>query len=212
MFSAGDSARLHHCLTRLLRHLRVDDFAVTGGVAVEMHLAAAGRPGIRSTLGDLDAIARDVDALPPTLTGDFLVSHRHVAGPGVPKSLLQLVDPVTRLRVDCFPDVGGDVAAATRMTFGRSEVRVATAATLLQHKTRTIRKASANDPVDPKHVRDAVALARLCGLPAPSVPLYIAPATYGTDVEATCSRCERTRSDAFPLAPKRAILALLGYV
>ena len=48
-----------------------------------------------------------MDGVAATVARDFLVSHHHVPQPGVKKAIVQLVDPVTRLRVDIFPDLGG---------------------------------------------------------------------------------------------------------
>ena len=82
-----------------------------------------------------------------------------------------------------------------------------TAADLLAHKLQLFAK-----PVDEKHWRDAVALAALCGAPPPPRAAALAPDVYSQDLALVCDRCERSRSPDFPLAPKRAIFDLLGYV
>ncbi len=186
-------ARLRTCLERLRPHVDADDLALTGGVALGVHLPE------RARLADVDFVARQMSAVRPSVTRQFLVSHHHVA-PARP--MLQLVDPETRLRVDVFPDAAGCVARAAR----HDGWLVVAAADLLAHK-----RALATRPVDPKHWRDIVALSELVGAPLPAPP-ELAPDVYCDDVAYVCERCARSASPAFPLAPKRDIFALLGYV
>ncbi len=185
---------------------------MTGGVAVEYRLAMAGRRGLRERLADLDFVARRVGVLARAIPREFLVSHYHAAGPGVPKALLQLVDPLARLRVDVFPVAAGALARATRGTLGGTSLLVLDARSMLEHKLRTLRRSSATDPADPKHWRDAAALAELCGCEPPAPPPHLRPAVLSTDIHASCARCELSRDPGVPLAPKREIFAILGYV
>ena len=192
-----DEERLRTCLERLRPHVDAGALALTGGVALGVHLPALAR------LADVDLVARRMDAVRPSVTRDFLVSHHHVPGPGVPRALVQLVDPETRLRVDVFPDLAGSVGRAAPRDDGW---RVVTAADLLAHKRTLLGK-----PVDPKHWRDVVALSAHLGQPLPPAPSLVAD-VYCTDLEHACDRCARSAAPDFPLAPKRAIFALLGYV
>ena len=181
------------CLERLRAHVDADALALTGSVALGVHLPALAR------VADVDFVARRMDAVRPSVTGDFLVSHYHVAPD---KPIVQLVDGETRLRIDVFPDRADALARATV----HEGWRVVTAADLLAHKRTLLGR-----PVDPKHWRDIVALSALCGEPLPPEPA-LAPDVYCTDLRYVCARCERSRSSAFPLAPKRAIFDVLGYV
>ncbi|MGZ3405219.1 MAG: hypothetical protein ACXVAN_02165 [Polyangia bacterium] len=194
--------RLERCLRRLLPHLDGDGVALTGGVALEHHL-----PGSRGEIADVDFVARRMEVVAPSVARDLLVSHYHVVQPGVPKAMVQLVDPETRLRIDLFPDLGGVIARAQRGVVGGALILVVRAADLLAHKLQLLGK-----PVDEKHWRDACALATLCGAPAPPRPEAITPDVYSQDLALVCDRCARSRSPDFPLAPKRAIFELLGYV
>jgi hypothetical protein len=72
--------------------------------------------------------------------------------------------------------------------------------------------ASAASPVDPKHWRDAKTLADLCGRAQPPRPRHAARTPLCIDIRQVCTRCELSRSPNFPLAPKRDIFAVLGYV
>ncbi len=203
-----ETPRLRSCLSRLLPHLDRDKVALTGGVALELYLAAASRPGRRQKLADIDFVASHLGAIAPAVANDFLVSHYHVAQQGVPKGMLQLVDGVTRLRLDVFADVAGNVPSGRRMSVAGEVVLVIDAQSLLDHKLQTLSK----PPVDEKHWLDAVALAALCAAPVPPRPARFMPDRYQTDLALVCERCVRSKSELFPLAPKAGILALLGYV
>jgi hypothetical protein len=185
--------RLRACLQRLGEHVDREALALTGGVALGVHAPALAR------LADVDFVARRMDAVRPSVTRDFLVSHYHLA-PDRP--IVQLVDTQTRLRIDVFPDLADAHARAVE----HEGWRVVTAADLLAHKRMLLAK-----PVDPKHWRDVVALSALSGEPLPPAPALV-PDVYCTDLAYVCARCERSRSPAFPIAPKRAIFDLLGYV
>jgi len=96
---------LNACFRRLVPHLDTARVALTGGVAIGLHLGVTRRDRIRCPIaGDVDFVADDADVVRPTVTTDFLVSHFHLPQPGYPKFLIQLVDPGTRLRLDFFPD------------------------------------------------------------------------------------------------------------
>ena len=113
---------LARCLERLKPHVAVDQLALTGGVAL-----AAIVPGSRTRVADGDFVARRRDAIRPSVTRDFLVSHHHVAPD---KPIVQFVDPETRLRIDIFPDRLDCVARATSL----DGWRMVTPADLLAHK------------------------------------------------------------------------------
>ena len=49
---------------------------------------------MRHHVADLDLVAISLDAVSSSVVDRFLLSHYHVAGPGVPKFMIQLVDPV----------------------------------------------------------------------------------------------------------------------
>jgi hypothetical protein len=90
-------------------HVDTMNVALTGGVAIVMLLEKG-----RERITDVDFVAGRMDAIRGSVTRDFLVSHYHVAQPGVPKAIVQLVDPDTRLRIDFFPDLAGAVKRAGR--------------------------------------------------------------------------------------------------
>jgi hypothetical protein len=198
--------RLGLCLERLAPHVDWGDVALTGSLALEHHL-----PGSRAEIADLDLVARRMEAVAPTVAADFLISHRHVPGPGVPKAMLQLVDPLSRMRVDVFPDLAGIVGQAIPFTLGPKVLQVVRAEDLLAHKLQTVQRASAARPADPKHWLDAQRLARRLGSSLPDMTLHLAAAVHSPSL-APCERCSRSLDPAFPPSPKTAILDVLGYV
>jgi len=206
--ASNDQQRLRSCLKRFLVHVDRTHLALTGGVAIELHLAARGQRRRREGLADIDFVASCPNAVSPTVVRDFLVSHFHVSQPGIPKSLLQLVDPVAQLRLDVFPDVADSVPHARPMRVAGEPLLVLDAQSLLKHKLKTL----AHPPVDEKHWQDAVALAALCGVTSPPRPMSFRPDVYLTDVREVCGRCTLSRSVEFPLAPKEEVFRLLGYV
>jgi hypothetical protein len=195
-----DAERLRACLDRLWPHVDESALALTGGVALSVLHAAPRR------LADVDFVAGRMSAVRPSVTRDFLVSHFHASGPAVKKAIVQLVDPHTRLRVDVFPDLQGALARATRHEVAGGARLLVSATDLLAHKLALFSR-----PVDEKHWRDAVVLARLCGEPAPPAPALAAD-VYSTDLAYVCARCTASATPEFPIAPKRAIFDVLGYV
>ena len=207
-----DNARAERCIAQLLRYFGGDAIALTGSVAIEYHLARAGAASVREHLTDLDFVVRDLAHPPADLAAGFLISHFHRASSGVRKTMLQLVDPIGKLRVDLFPDSGDAIAQARPAVFGSFALLVLDPADIFAHKRQTIERASRSSPVDPKHWNDAVALAALLGRSEPARPASTATTVFATDIEATCTSCEASRTRDMPLSPKSAIFAILGYV
>jgi hypothetical protein len=150
-------------------------------------------------VADLDLVARRIGQPAPGIAREFLVSNYHTAGPGVPKALVQLVDPIARLRIDIFPDTNDAIADAHSAAVGATSLA-------------TIGKASPRNPVDHKHWRDAAALAVINCCILPALTPHFAPAVMSTDVGLSCPRCELSRTPDFPLTPKPEIFPILDYV
>jgi len=187
---------------------------MTGGVAIGIHVAAAyGDPSRTAVAEDIDFVAESVEVVRPTVTNDFLVSHFHLPQAGYPKFMVQLVDPATCLRLDFFPGALAILDRAAVVDIAGVAVRVLGADDILDHKIQLLAKASTQAPVEEKHYADAIRLQVMCRrevhrLASPRV----ARTAYSRDIHAKCPRCEASRRHAFPLAPKRVILDLLGYV
>lgn len=206
-------ARLRRCLTRFLPHVDERSIALTGGVAIDVHLSERCLSSGRHVVDDVDFVAAGGDTVSSSVATQFLVSHFHQPQPGYPKFLIQLVDPVSRLRVDVFPDLTGSLRRARVLEVADVQVRVLDANSILEHKLATLANASDARLVEEKHYKDAIQLGALCGRPVPSIAAsYLSQGGHSQDVSARCVRCETSRDVAFPLAPKRQIYEVLGYV
>jgi len=209
-----NSERLHDCLRRLIRHVDSARIALTGGVAIGVHVGTSHGDRARGIPAeDIDFVADDVGAVCQTVTNDFLVSHFHVPQPGYPKFLVQLVEPVTRLRIDFFPDALRALRRASVVAVAGVPLRVLEAHDILDHKMTLLSKASAANPVDEKHHADARRLGAICGRRVPPVPAsQLTSTVYSRDTDEACVRCQVSRHSGFPLAPKLAIVDILGHV
>lgn len=207
--------RIHLCLSRLLPHVDARRVALTGGIAIDRHARSIGVQRRRDGWPepDIDFVAEAADAVAPSVTDTFVVSHFHLPQPGYPRFLIQLVDPASRLRVDVFPDALGALPRARAHEFAGVSLLVLAAGDILDHKLATLAWASGDRPVDGKHHQNALILGEICGRQVPAPPTaHLRPDTYSQDAEAACVRCEASRSGAFPLAPRRQIRDILGYV
>lgn len=98
VLSKHDRNRAERTLHKLYQH-DISRWALTGGFAVEHHIRrGGGKPGPR-LLHDIDFIVPSFDCIPESLGRDFLVRHAHPYDPPG-KTLLQCVDPETKIRVD----------------------------------------------------------------------------------------------------------------
>lgn len=205
---------LHDCLRRLVPHVDTYRIALTGGVAVGLHLDATPDDRTRTFAAeDIDFVADDIQAVRQTVTNEFLVSHFHLPHPGYPKFLVQLVDPITSLRLDFFPDALRALRRAPVVDVIDVPLRVLRASDILDHKLALLSGASVENPIDEKHYADARRLGAVCGREVPSLAAsHLAGSSYSHDVDETCLRCQISQDRGFPLASKRAILDILGYV
>jgi hypothetical protein len=211
LFADADLQRLGATLDRFLAHVDASAIALTGGVAIELLCQDAGVSSGRARLTDVDFVATSVDAVSASVVADLLVSHFHLPHPGYAKFMVQLVDPETRLRLDVFPDLAGSIARAAERTIAGRRLLVLDAHSILDHKTQSVRQASASRPIDEKHAHDAMVLGALCGRPIVSPPPEVlTQEIYGKDLT-PCLRCEVSRTARFAVAPRQRIFEILGY-
>lgn len=178
---------------------------------MQVGLTTRGQEARRNRVADLDFVISSLDAISPTVAGSFLVSHYHVVQPGVPKFMVQLVNPMSPLRIDFFPDVAGSIADAQMTAIGGHQIQVLPLERIFEHKLLTLSRASPAARIDPKHVHDAQLLARALHRPAPTVAAgSLAPDVYGVE-DWNCRRCELSRDADWPLAPRERIFELLGW-
>jgi len=178
---------------------------------MQFALTGLGRQALRNGIADLDLVAASIEVISPSVVEEFLLSHYHVVRPGVPKFMIQLVDPVSRLRIDVFPDLAGSLIDRRPIVIGEHTVHVLPLERIFEHKVRTLSRASPSAPIDPKHVHDALVLGRVLGRQVPDVaPAALACDVYGAD-DYSCERCRLSEHPSWPLAPKDRIFELLGW-
>jgi hypothetical protein len=178
-----------------------------------MHAQLGGLPSRRGKVDDIDFVALGPDSIRPSVTSDFLVSHYHLPAPGYPKFLIQLVDPSAKLRLDVFPDTYAVLPRAVTVRVAGVDLLVLRLEDILDHKLAILANSSEDHPADPKHLQDAELIAGMCGRTVPAIdPSRLASAVYSRDSARECTRCNASRSAAFPLAPKQDIMDILGYV
>ena len=212
VFSRIEALRLGGCLDRLMPHLRMNCIALTGGVGMQVGLAALGYPRVRDHVADLDFVATSLDAVSASVVDRFLVSHYHEVRPGVPKFMIQLVDPESRIRIDVFPDLAGSIANARAVHIGQHAMPVLPLDKIFEHKIQTLVRASPAAPIDPKHVQDALSLGAALSRPVPAVAAAaVAQDVYGIDEDSSCNRCALSLHPAWALAPKERIFEVLGW-
>jgi hypothetical protein len=210
----------------------IDAWALTGGLAFEIHAARLGLAPIDRGLNDADFVAPSFHSIPSTLAGDFLFRHVHPLDPPG-KMMFQMIHRVSALRIDVFRAYGGML----KRTIRADSQQVVSLEDLLARQARMLLDLAAGLPVPAKHARDylrfiaAVELAAietvwldhrkptqpstfrevrqtLPGLIHAHRELLITP-EYSKNPTEVCPRCSPTA--AFPLADPTTILALLGY-
>lgn len=154
--SDEDAERFARTLDRL-KQAGLEDAAVTGGVAIALHLArATGLPSDRP-LHDLDIVVAGAGVLSPKLADAFLVSHAHLdARPG--RMLLQIVDSLTALRIDIFGAYGDTLDRSQTFAFRSDPVRLVSPADLIARLATLLLDLGLGEPLPAKHARDFEAL------------------------------------------------------
>jgi hypothetical protein len=233
--NAADSARVARTFLNLARH-DISRWALTGGVAIELHiLRLGGKPVIRH-LNDLDFVAASFDSIPETIGSELLLRHVHPQDPPG-KTMLQGVDPETGVRIDVFRAYGGEMERTCPITIATLALRTVSLQDLVARHARLNWDLVEGRPVAPKYARDFLRLIdlvttdeveriwqehrksqsperfaetalQLRRMIASRSELLIPP-TYSTNIYEVCPRC--LGRGAFPLCDPRQILSILGY-
>lgn len=233
--SIGDSTRAFNTLRKLAHH-EVSRWVLVGGLAVEFHCLWSGHSHSMRQLNDIDFVVSTFDCIPETLSRDFLFRHVHPFDPPG-KTMMQLVDADTSLRVDLFRMGGGIMSRAIPVDVPAGPLRVISVEDVVAHEARLLLDLDASVPVPAKHASDYLRLAELVkasnmetawqdhrkpthpitfsetntllkGLIATRRDLLISP-EYSKDTAEICPRCVQT--PLFPLADPNVVLSLLGY-
>jgi len=233
--SIGDSTRALKTLRKLAHH-EISRWVLVGGLAVEFHCLRVGHShGIRR-LSDIDFVAPAFECLPETLARDFLFRHVHPFDPPG-KTIMQLIDADTSLRVDVFRADGGIMSRTISVDVPSGPLRVISGEDVVAHEARLLLDLDASLPVPAKHAEDYLRLAELVKpsnmetawqdhrkpthpmrfgeadklverLIATRRDLLISP-DYSKDATEICRRCVPT--PPFRLADPQAVFSVLGY-
>lgn len=135
--------------------------ALTGGLAIAAQLRAHGRPAERRGLNDIDLVVHGFGAIPESVTASFLLHHVHpdaIEG----RTLLQLIDEATAVRVDLFRAFGNTLARASAFDHQTSALHILSVEDLVARTTALVcGSLRRRKTIDRKHVR---AFTRLLGL------------------------------------------------
>lgn len=232
---AADAKRALRTLQKLSQH-DISGWALAGGLAVEIHCMLGGLSPSTRPLNDIDFLAAAFDCAPETLDRDFLFRHVHpFDAPG--KTILQLVDVETALRIDLFRAYGAIMTRTRPLRLPFGPVQLISGEDVVARAARLLLDLRSGIPAAAKHASDYLRLAQLMqtsdlefawqdhrkpehpvmfrdanmlvrGLIATHRNLLITP-DYSKDATQICSRCVPTT--AFPLADPHRVLSLLGY-
>jgi len=235
VLNTGDSERAFNTLRKLALH-EVSRWVLVGGLAVEFHCLRGGHAPLIRRLNDIDFAAPAFDSIPETLTREFLFRHVHPFDPPG-KTMMQLVDADTALRVDLFRAHGGIMSRTISVDLPSGPLQVISVEDALAHAARLLLDLYASVPVPPKHFGDYLRLSELVkpsdvetawqdhrkpihpvtfretntlinSLVATRRNLLINP-EYSRNAAEICLRCVRTTP--FQLADPSVVLSLLGY-
>jgi hypothetical protein len=233
--SIGGSTRAFNTLRKLALH-DLSRWVLVGGLAVEFHCLCAGHAHPIRDLNDIDFVTPAFECIPETLARDFLFRHVHPFDPPG-KTMMQLVDAETSLRVDVFRADGGIMSRAISVDVPSGPLRVISVEDVVAHEARLLLDLDESVPVAAKHADDYLRLAELVkssnmetawqghrkpthpmtfgetntvvnGLIATRRNLLISP-DYSKDAAEICRGCART--SPFQLADPNIVLSLLGY-
>jgi len=233
--SIGDSTRAFNTLRKLALH-EVSGWVLVGGLAVEFHCLRVGHSHPIRPLNDIDFVAPTFEGIPETLARDFLFRHVHPFDPPG-KTMMQLVDADTSLRVDVFRADGGIVSRAISVDVPSGPLRVISVEDALAHEARLLLDLDAGVPVPAKHAADCLRLAELVKSSnmetawqdhrKPTHPMTFRETNtllkrlvatrrellinleYSKNTAEICRRCVRT--SPLQLADPNVVLSLLGY-
>jgi len=224
---------------RTLRKLAACDisqWALTGGLAVEIHILQHGLESGGRQLRDMDFVAASFEDIPTALGSEVLFRHVHPYDEPA-KTMLQCVDEETALRVDLLRAYGQEIERVVPVRVNGIDLKMISVEDVEAAHARVVWGLVMGKRVAPQHARDFLRLLPLMpdeGIDeiwqehrTPECPVsfsetieelkkviparteLLAPRVYSKDVNAVCKRCHAT--DAFTLADARRVFSILGY-
>lgn len=212
-------------------------WALTGGIAVELHCLRHGCAAAARALNDIDFLASSFAEIPVSLGDDFLFHHVHpLEPPG--KTMLQCVDAESAVRIDVFRAYGNEMDRAVPLELAGCATRLVSLEDLTARMARLALDLARGESVPAKHAHDFLRLAELAeaekveGVWAehrkpwhpvgfeesaqllrdliPERRHLLVERRYGKDTGAVCGRCRS--GGGFELADPSVVLSILGYV
>ncbi len=233
--TSADAMRVFRIQEKLRLH-DIHKFALTGGLAIEIHLIAQDHVQHTRNLNDVDFVVESFASIPGTLAKSFLIRHIHPkATEG--KTLMQLVDPDEALRIDIFRAYGAAMKRCRPLCLADTAIQMVSAEDLAARAASLLMDLEGGSTVASKHALDFQRLVNAIDLDRvkiawqdyrkPTHPatfketslrvreliqsraeLLIVP-EYLHDVDALCPKCEEIAP--FCLASARTIRSILGY-
>lgn len=151
-FTKSDEIRVKTLLEKLLPHLKKDQFAIVGGLAIRHHLIYAGIKYPKRPLNDLDIIAKSADTVLSSVIKDFLVAHYHPQKGSF--FYIVLIEPELKTKVDIF-DYTQTPKELLRVPFHEYIVNIQSLEDQLVKTVLDTLKVVDNLVVDPKQFQDA---------------------------------------------------------
>ena len=214
----------------------ISRWALTGGLAVEIHILRQGRESGGRPLRDMDFVGGSFEDIPAALGSEVLFRHVHPYDEPA-KTMLQCVDEETALRVDLLRAYGQEMERVVPIELEGIRMNMISIEDLEAAHARLSWGLVEGKKVPPQYVRDfqrllplvtteqieevwqehrkaqcpvsfAETVAELDNAIASRTDL-LAPKVYSKDVHAVCARCHAT--EAFKLADARRVLSILGY-
>lgn len=234
----SDSSRAIRALQSFSPH-DPSPFVLTGGLAIEMHIAAQrGRTLIRP-LNDIDFLVASFEQIPLSLGADLLLRHVHPHD-SFGRMLLQGVDPRTSVRLDIFHAHSNEIKRARIAEIHGIRMPIVSFEDLLARHARLCMDLVEEKTLAPKYARDFLRMMECATAETlqraeelwpehrkPGISGFFSEVVrqircavearsdllvqprFSTEVQEVCLRCHS--SAAFPLAPAEQILAHLGY-
>ena len=224
---------------RTLRKVAACDisrWALTGGLAVEIHILQHGRESGGRKLRDMDFVAGSFEDIPVCLGQEVLFRHVH-PNDAPAKTMLQCVDEETALRVDLVRAYGKEMERAVPIDLEGIRINMISVEDVEGAHARVAWGMMLGKKVAPQHARDFLRLLPLVTMAqmeeiwqehrTPECPEsfnttvrelnkviaertdLLVPRVYSQDVNAVCVRCQG--SESFQLADASRVFAILGY-
>jgi hypothetical protein len=156
--NAADCARVARTFLSLAHH-EISGWALTGGVAIELHILRLGGKPIIRRLNDLDFVAACFDSIPESIGSELLLRHVHPHDPPG-KIMLPGVDPETGVRVDVFRGYGMEMERTSPIE-STALPRTLSLLDLVARHARLNWDLVEGRPVAPKYARDFLRLMEL---------------------------------------------------